>query len=137
MYALARARTRRTLIALPSGRFLLGAITADQAAEQIFPQARVGKNAGHNAATRAAIVSSAGAGQMVNASGALAYMPGSGDCAGVSLVKPVLIGTVGNLALKFVPQAFAAPPWYTGPPQSAPRPAERCSWRSVRRECNL
>jgi len=104
MFVQTRTRASRKLIALPSGRFLLGAITADEAAEQIFPQARVGKNAGHNAATRQQIVSSAAAGQV------MAYAPGSGDCQGVSLVKPALAKTVGGMALKFVPQAFAAGP---------------------------
>jgi len=94
----------RKVLALPSGRFLLGAITPEQAAEQIFPQARVGKNAGHNAATRGYLVSAAAAGQMIG------YAPGSGDCQGVSLLKPALANTVSGLALKFAPQAFAAGP---------------------------
>ena len=45
---------------------------------------------------------------MLNASGSPAYVPGSADCAGVSLVKPALTSTVSGLALKFLPQAAAA-----------------------------
>ncbi len=98
------------MIAFPSGRFMLGAITAEQAAEQIFPQARVRSGAGHDSQTRAELVSSAQAGQILGFTGALAYAPGSGDCAGVSIVKPALLNTVSGLALKFAPQAFAAGP---------------------------
>jgi hypothetical protein len=88
----------------------LGALDPAAATEQIFPQARVKGGAGHNAATRSQILSSAQAGQMVNAGGAAAYVPGSGDCAGVSLLKPAITGTVGSLALKFIGPAFAAGP---------------------------
>jgi hypothetical protein len=108
MYAPIRTRSTRTVIALPSGRFLLGALTAEQATEQIFPQAKVTGSAGHNAQARNVILWSAEAGQLIQNNQQIAYAPGSGDCAGVSLVKPALTSTVGGLALKFAPQAFAA-----------------------------
>jgi len=108
MYALISTRSPRTTLALPSGRFLLGALTPDQAAEQIFPQAKVRSGAGHNAAIRAGMVADAQAGQMIVASGELAYSSPQSGCAGVSLMKPALANTVSGLALKFAPQAFAA-----------------------------
>lgn len=108
MLSLTRARSSRVLFALPSGRFLLGSITADQATEQIFPAAKVKTSAGSTQAVRNVILASAQSGQMLDASGQVAYMPGTADCAGVSLVKPALTGTVGALALKFAPQAAAA-----------------------------
>jgi hypothetical protein len=108
MYALTRARSPRTTIALPSGRFLLGAISPADATEQIFPQARVTSAAGHNLSIRNQILASAGAGQILNVSGAPAYMPGTADCAGVSLAKPALMSATTGLALKFLPQAAAA-----------------------------
>jgi hypothetical protein len=112
MYALARARTTRTVIALPSGRFLLGALTPDQAAEQVFPQSSVKGSAGQNSATRAGIVSSAGAGQMVlpDNTTVLAYSSAQSGCQGVNLIKPALTNMASGLALKFVPAAFAAGP---------------------------
>lgn len=112
MYRTLRARTTRTVIALPSGRFLLGALTPDQAAEQVFPQSNVKSSAGQNSATRAGIVSSAGAGQLVlpNDPGTLAYSSAQSGCSGVSLVKPALANTASGLALKFAPAAFAAGP---------------------------
>lgn len=108
MYALTRARSSRTTVALPSGRFLLGAISPADATEQVFPKARVTNAAGHNLSVRNSILSSASAGQMLNASGAQAYVPGSADCAGVSLLKPALTSAVTGMALKFLPQAAAA-----------------------------
>lgn len=111
MYALTRTRTSRSTIALPSGRFLLGAITPDQAAEQIFPQAKVRSGAGHNAAVRTQMVAAGQAGQIMAGSGSeLAYSSPQSGCSGVSIVKPAVMNTVSGLALKFAPQAFAAGP---------------------------
>jgi hypothetical protein len=87
----------------------LAAITADQAAEQVFPAAQVRGGAGHNQSARDQILASAAAGQILNAQGAPDYA-GGGQCAGASLVKPAVTGTIGSLALKFAPQAFAAGP---------------------------
>lgn len=89
-------------------RFLLGALTPDQAAEQIFPASKVSGTAGHTQAVRDLIAASAQAGQMLDPAGLPAYVPGSKDCAGVSFTKPALTGTIGSLALHFAPQAFAA-----------------------------
>jgi hypothetical protein len=111
MYASARTRSARTVIALPSGRFLLGALTPEQATEQIFPQAKVGKGPGHDQTTRGYILSSAQAAAVNSGMFTTAYMPGEAPCGqGVSMVKPALLSTTSGLALKFTPQAFAAGP---------------------------
>lgn len=88
----------------------LGALSPEDATEQIFPQARVGSGPGHDATTRGYILSSAQAAASNSGAFTTAYQPGSSGCAGVSLAKPLLTGTVGGLALKFAPQAFAAGP---------------------------
>lgn len=88
----------------------LAAITPLDAAKQVFPNAPRSSSAGHNMATFNAIVASAQAGQMVDAQGAPAYVPGTGACAGANMLKPVLTSTVSGLALKFAPQAFVAGP---------------------------
>jgi|SRR5882724_9334790 len=87
-----------------------GSLTPDQATEQIFPAAQVRSGAGHNQSIRDQILQSANAGQILNAQGSPAYMPGTGQCSGASLLKPAITGTVGSLALHFAPQAFAAGP---------------------------
>lgn len=94
-----RAYTRRVF---PSSGFMgLGAITAEQAARQIFPNPPRSPNAGHNMSTFDAIVSAAGSGQM-----SPAYMDASSGCAGVSLggAKATIVKgltTAGGLLLKF------------------------------------
>lgn len=93
-----RAYTRRVFPSL--GFFSLGAITADQAARQIFPNPPRSPNAGHNMATFDAIVSAAGSGQM-----SPAYMDASSGCAGVNLgaTKATIVkglGAAGGLLLK-------------------------------------
>lgn len=97
---------KRTVFALPSGRFLLGAITAQDAAKQVFPNAPRSPNPGHNMDTFQHIVAAADAGLIGGSE--LAYSGPQYGCAGVSLVKPAIAKTVGGLALKFAPQAFAA-----------------------------
>jgi hypothetical protein len=108
MVTIMRSRPSRAVLAFPSGRFLLGAITAEQATETVFPASKVRGSAGSTQAVRNVIVASAGAGQLLDAAGQIAYMPGTADCAGVSLLRPALTGTIGSLALKFAPQAAAA-----------------------------
>lgn len=105
MYALVRARSTRTVIALPSGRFLLGAITPQEAAEQVFPLAKVRSGAGHNQGIRDGLVSAAEAGYLN------AQLPAM--CAGgrpPGMVAPALLNTASGVAMKFVGPAFAAGP---------------------------
>ncbi len=105
MYALARARSSRTMYALPSGRFLLGAITPEQAAESIFPRAKITKAAGHNQGIFDGLASAAGAGYLNAALPAL--------CAGgrpPGMVAPALVNTASGMAMKFVGPAFGAGP---------------------------
>lgn len=85
-------RRRATVLALPSGRFLLGAITADAAARTVFPNPPASPNAGHNMATFDSIVAAANSGQM-----SPAYLPGTSDCANVTL-GPRAILTKGPTA---------------------------------------
>lgn len=83
------ARRRRTLgvsIHFPSERFLLGAITPDQAARTVFPNPPASPNAGHNMATFDSIVAAAASGQM-----SPGYEPGSGGCANVTLGAKAII----------------------------------------------
>lgn len=103
----APVRRARTVYALPSGRFLLGAITPDQAAEQVFPLAKVTGGAGHTLAVRNYIVQAAQTGQMFPA-----YLPGTPDCAGVpgSIGAP-LLSTIGGTIVKFAPAAGPAAPF--------------------------
>jgi len=84
----------------PSQRFLLGALTPDAAARLIFPNPPRSPHPGHNMATFDAIVAAAGSGQM-----SPAYLPGTGDCAGVALGLPKAsivkgAGAAGSLLLK-------------------------------------
>lgn len=105
MYALARARSSRTVYALPSGRFLLGAITPEAAAESIFPRARIGKQPGHNQGVYDGLVSAAAAGYL--------NMPLPALCSGgrpPGMIAPALINTASGVAMKFVGPAFGAGP---------------------------
>lgn len=88
----------------------LGALAPIDAAKQIFPNAPRSSSAGHNMATFNQMVAAAQAGQVVDASGGPAYVPGTGACAGASLLKPTVANTAGGIALSFVPAAFAAGP---------------------------
>jgi hypothetical protein len=99
MFAYAPAPRRRAILALPSGRFLLGAITADAAARTVFPNPPASPNAGHNMATFDSILAAAGSGQM-----SPAYLPGTGDCANATLGPRAILtkgpGMAGGLLLK-------------------------------------
>lgn len=87
------------------GYFVLGAISPDDAANQIFPSARIGKSAGHNQSVWNQMRASAAAGQIVNAQGGPDYVPGTADCkaatgAGSSPAAEIgLAGKAGSLAL--------------------------------------
>lgn len=92
-------RRRATVFALPSGRFLLGALTPDAAARTVFPNPPASPNPGHNMATFDSIVAAAQSGQM-----SPAYLPGTGDCANVTLGPRAILtkgaGQAGGLLLK-------------------------------------
>jgi hypothetical protein len=86
----------------------LGAMDPATAAAQI-----IGSDSHVNASSRAAIQASAQAGQMLNANGQPAYIPGTGDCSAVNgsgMLKPALTSTAGGLALKFAGAAGPAAP---------------------------
>jgi len=101
MLAIVPARRRRTpgRIVFPSSRFLLGAITADAAARGVFPNPPRSPNPGHNMATFDSIVAAASSGQM-----SPSYLPGTQDCANVSLGAKAIITKgatqAGGLLLK-------------------------------------
>lgn len=76
-----------------SGWFL-GALTADQATEQVFPLAKVTHTAGQTAAVRNQIVQAVSAGLIIDPSGQNAYVPGTKDCAAAAGS-----GTSGNVKL--------------------------------------
>lgn len=84
----------------PSSGFMgLGALTAEQAAQSIFPHAPASPHAGHNMATFDAISSAAGSGQM-----SPTYMDASTGCAGVKAGTGATISkaatAAGGLVLK-------------------------------------
>jgi len=84
---------------------LLGAITPEQAAESIFPRAKITKAAGHNQGIFDGLASAAGAGYLNAALPAL--------CAGgrpPGMVAPALVNTASGMAMKFVGPAFGAGP---------------------------
>jgi hypothetical protein len=90
------------------GYVVLGALTPDQAAEQIFPASKVTKAAGHNQAVRDLMTSSAAAGQILNVQGAPGYVPGTAQCAAApsGAANDVgLAGKAGSLALTGVNSA--------------------------------
>lgn len=91
-----RTSNRRTRRTLPQG---LGALTPDQAAEQIFPQAQVKSGAGHNQAVRDLMLRAVQAGQMLDPSGAPGYSQ-QGDCSATGTSTNVrLAQTASGLAL--------------------------------------
>lgn len=96
----ARSRAAYSRRVFPSSGFLsLGALTAEQAAQSIFPNAPRSSSAGHNMATFDAISAAAGSGQM-----SPTYMDASTGCAGVKLGTGATIAkaatAAGGLVLK-------------------------------------
>lgn len=90
------------------GYVMLGALTPDQAAKTVFPNAPRSPNAGHNMATYNAIVNSARAGVLVNSSGTPAYIPGTSDCSATGQSSNVKLAQVsGSLALTGINVAAA------------------------------
>jgi hypothetical protein len=82
--------------------YFLGALTPEQATEEVFPASRVTSSAGHNAAARAQILESAGAGEIMGASGA-DYVPGTSQCSAAAGSGPgnvQLAQTASGLALQ-------------------------------------
>jgi hypothetical protein len=78
----------------------LGALTPDQATEQVFPAAQVKNSAGHNQAARDQILASANAGQILNGQGGLDYVPGTSQCSASGVSSNVKLAQIsGTLAL--------------------------------------
>jgi len=108
-----RRRRRRTL----------GELSPDQAAEQIFPAAKVGRSAGHNQAVRDLMVRAVSAGQLLDASGAPAYSQ-TADCSATGMSSNVrlaqtasglaLTGVSVGLAVSGAVTAAALAPWTMG-----------------------
>lgn len=88
----------------------LGALSPQDATNQIFPTSKIGSSAGHNQSIWNVMEASAAAGQMLDQTGAPAYVPGGPDCAGVSLATPTILATAGGLAIKFAGLAGPAAP---------------------------
>lgn len=90
------------------GLGVLDALTADQAVETIFPQAKVRGGAGHNAQVRSLMLQSVNAGQMLDPSGAPGYSQ-SGDCAAAgtsgAASKLSLAAGAGGIGLQLVAKA--------------------------------
>lgn len=90
------------------GYVMLGALTPDQAAKSVFPNAPRSPNAGHNMATYNAIMASARAGALVNSSGTPAYIPGTSDCSATGQSGNVKLAQIsGQLALTGINVASA------------------------------
>lgn len=103
-----------------NGYIVLGALTPDQAVEQIFPAAKVGKTAGGTAAVRANMVLSAQQGQISNstynvATGCQGYQSGMND---VQLAQTAsglaLSGTSIGLTASGLVTSAALAPWTLG-----------------------
>ena len=78
----------------------LGALTPDQAAQQIFPLSAITKTAGHTQAVYNTILASVQAGQMLDATGNPAYIPGTQDCSATGVNSDLkLAQTSAGLAL--------------------------------------
>src|SRR6202521_2148865 len=91
------------------GYDFLGALTSDAAVEEIFPEAQVRSGVGHNQALRDLMKQSAEAGQIVVSSGALAYVPGTGQCSATGQSSNLkLAQTASGLALTGVEIGVAA-----------------------------
>jgi hypothetical protein len=99
MFLSVPVRRRRTIgdayprLRYPGERFLLGAITADQAARTIFPNPPASPNPGHNMATFDSIVAAAQSGVM-----SPSYEPGTTGCASVTLGAKAIITAGGKQA---------------------------------------
>src|SRR5258708_39366433 len=92
----------------------LAAITPEQATEQIFPQARVGRSPGHDQGARDAILASAQQGTFaLQAGGRYQALPALCQVGGRApgMLKPVLVSTAGGLALKFAAATRPAAPF--------------------------
>jgi hypothetical protein len=104
-------------------RAILGSITPDQAAEEIFPAAKIRSGAGHNQKVRDLMVQAVSAGQMLDPSGAPGYSQ-AGDCGATGTSTNVrlaqtsaglaLTGTTVGLAISGVVTAAALAPWTLG-----------------------
>jgi len=105
-------------------RLSLGALTPQQAVESVFPQASVTSTAGHTQAVWDGYVRDVQAGQMVDASGQPAYLPGTQDCSATGVSTSVrlaqtasgmaLTGTAIGLTAAGVATAAALAPWTMG-----------------------
>src|SRR6266436_1495968 len=82
----------------------LAAITADEAAQQAMPKSAIRSTPGFTQTVYNDIVSAASGAQFVD------WNQSQCSGSGVNMAKPVIATTVGGLALKFLPQAFAAGP---------------------------
>lgn len=86
----------------------LGALTAEQAAEQVFPASQVKSSAGHNQAVRDGILAAVNAGQLLNAQGGPDYVPGTGQCAATGKSTNVRLAQIsGQMALTGINVAAA------------------------------
>ncbi|TMI88361.1 MAG: hypothetical protein E6H00_13080 [Bacillati bacterium ANGP1] len=95
-YVFAGQRRRRSFSRSLTG---IGALSPDQAAEQIFPAASVRAGAGHNQAVRDLIARAVSAGQLLDPSGAPGYSQ-AGDCSATGVSSNVrLAQTASGLAL--------------------------------------
>jgi hypothetical protein len=87
----------------------LGAITPDDATNQVFPSSKIATAAGHNQSIWNVIRSSASAGQMVDQNGAAAYIPGTAECAATGVSSTLkLASTASGMALTGLNIANAA-----------------------------
>jgi hypothetical protein len=86
---------------------MLSAITADAAAESVFPLARVTKTAGHTQSVRDMLVAAAQSGQL-----SPSYVPGTQDCKGAAgSIRPAVMTAIGTTALKIAPMTGPAAPF--------------------------
>ncbi len=89
----------------------LGALSPEQATEQIFPSSKITNTPGHNQAVYNAILASVSAGQILDNGGQPAYVPGSADCAasGVGAAQ-VALSSIAATGAKIAPLTGPAAP---------------------------
>lgn len=98
-----QAPQRATVLAFPSGRFLLGSVPADSTfADLVLPSSQVSSRAGFRAADRQNIINAVASG----------FIPAYSPCnPNAGMNAPTIVSAIGTSALKLAPKTGAAAPF--------------------------